>query len=61
MRKAKFQLVKTTCRRCGCDLYTGNRSLYGLDTEKAKYDRICAKCITQEEQEAILKLVPKLG
>ena len=58
MRKIRFRLVETTCRRCGTKLFTGNRSLYGLDEAKAKYDRICAKCITVEEQDAILKLQP---
>ena len=58
MRKSKFQLVQTTCRRCGKTLYTGNRSLFGFDKEKAELDRICKECITPEEQQMILKLVP---
>jgi hypothetical protein len=60
MKRVKFQLIQTTCKRCGVSLYTGNRSLYGHDREKAKYDRICAKCITAEEQNEINKLVPIL-
>jgi hypothetical protein len=57
-RKVKFQLIKTTCKRCGCDLYTGNRSLYGFNKQKAELDRICGNCITPEEKERMLKLVP---
>ncbi len=58
MRKVKFQLVKTTCRRCGKDLYTGNRSLYGLDEAKKRLDRICSDCITVEERNEINHLRP---
>jgi RNase P subunit RPR2 len=58
MKKAKFQLIETTCKRCGVKLYTGNRSLYGFDKEKAELDRICKNCITPQEQAKILRLVP---
>ena len=58
MKKAKLHLVKTTCRRCGKELWTGDISLYGFDKEKAELDRICKDCITPEEQAQILKLVP---
>ena len=60
MKKIKFQLIETTCKRCGKKLFTGNRSLFGLDKEKAKLDRICKNCITPEEQNEILKLQPKI-
>jgi len=30
-RSPRFQLVQTTCKRCGKPIYTGNRSLFGLD------------------------------
>jgi len=58
--KTKFRLLKTTCRRCGKVVFTGNRSLYGFDKEKAELDRICKNCITPEEQNRILHLVPFL-
>ncbi len=58
MRKSKFQLIQTTCRRCGKPLMTGNRSLFGLDEAKKRLDRICANCITPEEQAEILSLNP---
>jgi len=35
-RSPRFQLVQTTCKRCGKPIYTGNRSLFGLDDVKAK-------------------------
>jgi len=58
MRKIKFQLIKVNCRRCGKELYTGNRSLFGWDEQKSRLDRICKDCITPEEQFEILKLQP---
>lgn len=57
-RKIKFQLVETTCKRCGVKLYTGNRSLFGMDKEKKEFERICSKCITPEEQRKLLSLNP---
>jgi len=57
-RKVKFHLIETTCKRCGVKLYSGNRSLYGLDKVKKELDRICNKCITPEEQRRILELKP---
>lgn len=59
-RKVKFQLVETTCKRCGVKLYTGNRSLCGFDKEKKELDRVCSKCITPEEQRRILELNPTM-
>lgn len=43
-------LVPTTCKRCGRQLYTGNRSLYGNEALKAKYERICSGCMTPQEK-----------
>ena len=50
MKRPKFQLIKTECKRCGTPLYTGNRSLWGADSAKAKYGNICNKCMTPEER-----------
>jgi RNase P subunit RPR2 len=61
MRKSRFTLIQTTCKRCGKPLMTGSRSLFGFDKEKAELDRICKNCITPEEQSRILKLVPFLN
>jgi len=46
----KFRLISTTCKRCGKEIYTGNKSFYGNNEDKAKYDRICQDCITPEEK-----------
>ena len=56
--KKKFELIETTCRRCGKSLMTGNRSLFGFDKEKNQYDRICSQCITLEEKHFIENLNP---
>jgi RNase P subunit RPR2 len=61
MRKVKFQLIETTCKRCGRPLITGNRSLYGFNEQKARLDRICKDCITPEEQAELLRIVPFPG
>ena len=58
MKKQKFQLIETTCKRCGKKLFTGNRSLFGFDKEKSELGRICKNCITSEENNRLLKLVP---
>jgi len=58
MKRKRFYLVETTCKRCGKPLMTGNRSLFGMDKEKAELDRICSACITAEEKERLFKLVP---
>ena len=46
----KYQLYKTKCKRCGKDIYTSNRSLYGLDELYAKYHGICEGCLTESER-----------
>jgi hypothetical protein len=58
MKKQKFRLIETTCKRCGKKLFTGNRSLYGFDKEKTELDRLCKDCITPEENKRLLNLVP---
>lgn len=58
MKNKKFELIKTICRRCGKSIYTGNRSLYGLNKSKAELDRICKDCITPEEKHKIERLDP---
>jgi Protein of unknown function (DUF2688) len=55
MPEIRVSLVKTSCKRCGCDLYTGSRSLYGADELKAELGGICTTCITPEEEARILR------
>jgi RNase P subunit RPR2 len=57
MKRTKFQLIQTSCKRCGKPLVTGSRSLYGMDEAKAKYDRICQQCMTPEEHHELLNLL----
>jgi hypothetical protein len=52
-RRSRFQLVPTSCRRCGKSIYTGSRPLVGTNEMTAKYGRICAECFTPEEHEAM--------
>lgn len=54
-RRRRFYLVHTTCRRCGIPLMTGNRSLFGADTLKANYDRLCEGCTSEEERRIMLE------
>jgi Protein of unknown function (DUF2688) len=53
MKRSRFHLVPTTCRRCGATLLTGSRSLVGTAAMKARYGAICAGCFTAEESEAM--------
>lgn len=53
MRRPRFALVKTTCRRCGAPIVTGSHALIGSDQMKARYGSICDSCITLEEREAM--------
>ena len=47
-------LVKTNCKRCGCDLLTAERSITGADETKARLGSLCSGCTTPEEQQAML-------
>ena len=55
MRKLPIQVITTSCRRCGKQLATLNLSITGADELKQKFDRICANCITKEEEREILE------
>ena len=46
-------MVETTCKRCGARIFTGSRSLFGMDKLKTKYGEICTKCVTPEEKKEI--------
>lgn len=53
-RRRSISIVTTTCKRCGKQIATGSRSLYGCDSLKAKWDRICSDCMTKEEEREML-------
>lgn len=59
MRK-RFKLIQTACRICGKPVMTGNRSLYGNDAAKARLDRICDDCVTDEERQEMETLRPRI-
>ena len=47
--KSKIRIETTTCRRCGKNLTTFSRSLWGLNDLKEKFGRICSDCVTADE------------
>jgi hypothetical protein len=50
-----MNLVKVNCKRCKKPIMTLSKSLHGVkDSEKARFDRLCNDCITDEEREQIL-------
>lgn len=55
MRRGRFFLYRTACRRCGCELYTGSRSILGADAAKARLDRLCEACTTPAERDQMLE------
>ena len=59
MKRQRFHLVVTHCPRCGKEVFTGNRSLWGADSTKAKYNGICSNCITPEERAEMMKEISK--
>lgn len=50
VRRNRFRLVHSSCRRCGAPILTGNRSLYGAESTRQKYGRICGACVTDDER-----------
>lgn len=54
----KNQLIIINCKRCGKPITATRHSLLGLNGLKAKYGRICAKCMPQEEQ---YQMVSEMG
>lgn len=49
MPRKRIQIVVSKCKRCGCQLATASRSIYGNDVAKRKYELICKNCLTDEE------------
>lgn len=50
MRK-KIQIITTTCKRCGKEISTLNKVIWGTNEMKEKYGRICSSCMPVEERE----------
>lgn len=49
MKKRKYELFTTNCKRCNKPITTSTRSLFGADRAHAKFAEICAACMTPEE------------
>lgn len=54
MRRRRIEILKSSCRRCGVELYTASRSITGADALKARLGSICEECTTDEERDEIL-------
>lgn len=57
MRKVKYQLYTTECKRCGNPVTTSTRSLYGANSAHAKYAGICSDCMWPEEREEMQRQI----
>ncbi len=57
MRRARIEIVTTSCRRCGKALATASRSLHGADAAKARFGSICSDCVTPAEREEMLHAI----
>jgi hypothetical protein len=50
----RVALVKTKCKRCGKEICTANKSVWGLNALKKKFGSICDGCITPNERKEML-------
>ncbi len=44
------------CPRCGKQVATLTKSLYGLDAAKKQYEGLCSSCVTEEEEKDIIEI-----
>jgi len=52
MRKRRIRIHTAKCRRgCGKVLATTNRSIWGDEASKAKFQLICEGCLTHDERQ----------
>lgn len=56
MRRRMPMIRTVLCPRCGKQVATLNKSLYGLDAAKAKYEGLCSGCVTAEEEREIIEI-----
>lgn len=57
MKRIKYQLYETKCKRCGKPLMTSTRSLWGSDEGHSKYSGICSSCLTNTENEDMVRFI----
>ena len=60
MKRKRFYLYKTKCKRCGKEIFTGNKSLFGLDALKEQLGKICQNCITPKEKRLLESARPRV-
>lgn len=54
MKRSRITIERVNCRRCGKEISTASRSIYGLDSLKARYGSICHDCTTDDERNEML-------
>lgn len=58
MRKKRIQIHTAKCRRgCGKTLATTNRSIWGDEASKAKFELICEDCMTGDERQEMERAI----
>lgn len=55
----KISLLKANCKRCGKELVSANRSLWGQDKQKNEFGVVCSSCASQEEFASINRSIGK--
>ena len=52
--RRKATLRMGNCKKCGKELLTSSKSIYGLDKEKEEFGVVCSSCTTKEESASLL-------
>lgn len=55
MRRSAPSIITIKCPRCGKSVASMARSITGAEDIRKKYQGICSKCITPQEQNDMLK------
>lgn len=55
----KISLIKTKCERCGKEMVTASRSLWGMDKKKQEFGVVCSSCITKGESAELIHSMGK--
>ena len=51
----RIVIYETNCKRCGKLICTANRSIYKLESLKARLGAICKDCATPDEKQELLE------
>ncbi len=52
----RISITMTKCERCKKPIATMSQPLLGTNAEKARFDRICMDCATEEEKYEVLRI-----